>query len=81
MMNVEVNIKHSLDEILTELNHEKSDDIISLKHNDKFFVGRGCEIPYTEDMGDEFNKNRNFMTDAYNDSKRHLAICTDNIDL
>jgi len=20
-------------------------------------VGRGCEIPYTEDMGDEFNKN------------------------
>jgi len=78
-MNVEVKIKHTLDEILTELNHEKSGDIICLKHNDKFFVGRGCEIPYTEDMGDEFNKNRSFMINAYNDSKRHLAVCTGNI--
>ncbi|MEA3227855.1 MAG: hypothetical protein U9P38_02160 [Campylobacterota bacterium] len=78
-MKIDIEIKHSLDEILAELNHENSGDIISLKHNTKFFVGRGCEIPYTEDMGDDFNKERTFMTDAYIDSQRHLAICTDNI--
>ena len=78
-MSVDVKIKFSLNEILVELNQDSSSDIICLKHNDKFFVGRGCEIPYTEDMGDEFNKDRKFMTDAYVDSQRHLAVCTDNI--
>jgi hypothetical protein len=78
-MSVNMQIKFSLDDILKELGQENSQDIICLKHSDKFFVGRGCEIPYTEDMGNEFNKNRKFMTDAYADSQRHLAVCTDNI--
>jgi len=80
-MGVDIKIKYSLDDILTELNHKTSGNIICLKHNDKFFVGRGCEIPYSEDMGDKFTQNRKFMSNAYKDSLKHLAICTDNTTL
>jgi len=80
-MSVDIKIKYSLDDILMELKHETSNDIICLKQNDKFFVGRGCEVPYSEDMGDKFTQNRKFMSDAYKDSLKHIAICTDNTTL
>ncbi|WP_455756463.1 hypothetical protein [Sulfurimonas sp.] len=77
-MNVDVKLKYSLNEILTEFDYNVSDDIIPLKANDKFFVGRGCEAPYSEDMPEEFIKNKQFLKKAYHDSQKHFSICTDN---
>ena len=78
-MNVEVKLKYTLNDILKEFDCDNSKSIIQLKQNDKFFVGRGCEIPYIDDMSDEFKSDRGFMIKAYDDSMRHYSICTDNV--
>ncbi len=48
-MNVHVNVKHGIDEILDEMGRGRSEgpaDILTVKAKDKLFIGGGCESPF-----------------------------------
>ena len=70
-MKVDVELKYSLSDIFKEFEIEKVNDIISLKSNDRFFVGRGCEAPDEALIAD-----RKYMQKAYDDSQKHFSICS-----